>query len=111
MKHYQLNFTHDKRVRGRYNDPHTIDIVSKEYIKYMTEKNGDNQKNNSRNQISIIILFPANIIILIHMRPPSQIYPMDDRIPISGINTDNKIPPTSTDRIATSVGSSTATRS
>ena len=41
MKHYQLNFTHDKRVRGRYNDPHTIDIVSKEYIKYMTEKNGD----------------------------------------------------------------------
>lgn len=60
MKHYQLDFTDDKRIRGRYNDPHTINIVSKEYIKYMSEKNG-NMFLHLDNQETLYEEMPDNI--------------------------------------------------
>ncbi|MGN0232652.1 MAG: hypothetical protein ACI4A8_10655 [Muribaculaceae bacterium] len=60
MKHYQLDFTDDKRIRGRYNDPHTINIVSKEYIKYMSEKNG-NMFLHLDNQETLYEEMPENI--------------------------------------------------
>lgn len=39
MKYYQLSFTLDKTIRGRYEMPHTISIESKDFLKYISEKN------------------------------------------------------------------------
>lgn len=38
MKYYQLSFTLDKKIRGRYEMPHTISIESKNFLKYISDK-------------------------------------------------------------------------
>lgn len=38
MKYYQLSFTLDKSVRGKYEMPHTISIESPNFLKYISEK-------------------------------------------------------------------------
>ena len=37
--YYQITFTLDKRIRGRYEMPHTVKIKSKDFLDYMSEKN------------------------------------------------------------------------
>lgn len=39
MEYYQLTFTLDKKIRGRYEMPHTISIESSEFLKYILDKN------------------------------------------------------------------------
>ena len=39
MKYYQLSFTLDKSVRGRFEMPHTISIESSCFQKYISDKN------------------------------------------------------------------------
>lgn len=38
MKYYQLSFTLDKSVRGKFEMPHTISIESPNFLKYISEK-------------------------------------------------------------------------
>lgn len=38
MKYYQLSFTLDKSVRGKFEIPHTISIESPNFLKYISEK-------------------------------------------------------------------------
>lgn len=38
MKYYQLSFTLDKKIRDRYEMPHTISIESKNFLKYISDK-------------------------------------------------------------------------
>ena len=35
MKYYQLSFTLDKSVRGKFEMPHTISIESPNFLKYI----------------------------------------------------------------------------
>lgn len=37
--YYQITFTLDKRIRGRYEMPHTVKIKSENFLNYMSEKN------------------------------------------------------------------------
>ena len=39
MKYYQLSFTLEKRIRGNHEMPHTISIESKNFLRYVLEKN------------------------------------------------------------------------
>ena len=39
IMYYQITFTLDKRIRGRYKMPHTVKIKSKDFLDYMSEKN------------------------------------------------------------------------
>lgn len=38
--YYQITFTLDKRIRGRYEMPHTVKIKSKDFLDYVSEKIG-----------------------------------------------------------------------
>lgn len=38
MKYYQLTFTLDEKIRGRYDMPHTIEIESRDYLKYISDR-------------------------------------------------------------------------
>ena len=38
MKYYQLSFTLDKSVIGKFEMPHTISIESPNFLKYISEK-------------------------------------------------------------------------
>ena len=37
--YYQITFTLDKKIRGRYEMPHTVEIESEDFLNYMLEKN------------------------------------------------------------------------
>ena len=37
--YYQITFTLDKKIRGRYEMPHTIKLCSKDFLNYIAEKN------------------------------------------------------------------------
>ena len=37
MEYFQIDFTLDKKVRGRYEMPHTIEITSKEVSEYIDQ--------------------------------------------------------------------------
>ena len=39
IMYYQITFTLDKRIRGRYEMPHTVKIKSKDFLDYVSEKN------------------------------------------------------------------------
>lgn len=39
MKYYQLAFSLDEKIRGRYEMPHTICIESENFLKYISDKN------------------------------------------------------------------------
>lgn len=38
MKYYQLSFTLEKSIRGNHEIPHTINIESKNFLRYILEK-------------------------------------------------------------------------
>ena len=37
--YYQITFTLDKKIRGRYEMPHTVKLCSKDFLNYIAEKN------------------------------------------------------------------------
>lgn len=37
--HYQITFTLDKKIRGKFEMPHTVELDSKAFLNYITEKN------------------------------------------------------------------------
>lgn len=37
--YYQITFTLDKKIRGKFEMPHTIELDSKSFLNYITEKN------------------------------------------------------------------------
>lgn len=39
MKYYQIYYTLDEKTRGRYETPHTINIESENFLRYITDKN------------------------------------------------------------------------
>ena len=39
IMYYQITFTLDKKIRGRYEMPHTVKIKSKDFLDYVSEKN------------------------------------------------------------------------
>lgn len=39
MKYYQISYTLDEKTRGRYEMPHTINIESENFLRYITDKN------------------------------------------------------------------------
>ena len=37
--YYQITFTLDKKIRGKFEMPHTVKLDSNTFLKYITEKN------------------------------------------------------------------------
>ena len=61
MKYYQLSFTLDKSVRGKYEMPHTISIESPNFLKYISEKS-KNITMYFENRMDLYENMPDNLI-------------------------------------------------
>ena len=69
--YYQITFTLDKKIRGKFEMPHTIELDSKSFLNYITEKNRNilmyfkNKKDlyiNMSSRIMIIFLKESSIL-------------------------------------------------
>lgn len=61
MKYYQLSFTLDKSVRGKFEMPHTISIESPNFLKYISEKS-KNITMYFENRMDLYENMPDNLI-------------------------------------------------